>query len=57
MRVGFIGNVHGQAKALESMVARLEAAGIDRLICLGDLVDRGPDSYGCVGLVKNRGFQ
>lgn len=55
-RVAVIGDVHGQKKALEKTIRKLEKLGVDRIISVGDLVDRGPDSQGCVELVRSRGF-
>ena len=43
-RIGIIGDVHGHSKELIDMIGALESKGIDRLILLGDLVDRGPAS-------------
>ena len=42
-----IGDVHGQAPALDRLLGRLEIAPTrDRLIFIGDLIDRGEDSWG-----------
>lgn len=44
-----IGDIHGSATLLEKMLAMIEAdrAGAEAdLVCLGDYVDRGPDSAG-----------
>ena len=45
-----IGDIHGNAKALRSLLDRLrrELSGSDTLVFLGDTIDRGPDSRGCV---------
>ncbi|WP_025770815.1 metallophosphoesterase [Thioalkalivibrio sp. HK1] len=45
-----IGDVHGQSAAFERLLDRLEVDldGGDRLILLGDLVDRGEDSWGMI---------
>ena len=49
-----IGDVHGQAGALAAVldaIARVPATGLPRrLVFLGDLIDRGPDSLGAVRL-------
>ncbi|EGF24208.1 metallophosphoesterase family protein [Rhodopirellula baltica] len=39
-----IGDVHGCAKALRSMIQELAPTADDELIFLGDYIDRGPDS-------------
>ena len=45
-----IGDVHGNANALRSLLDRLRAelSSDDTLVFLGDTIDRGPDSKGCV---------
>jgi len=45
-----VGDIHGNAKALDDLLCRLEArltAG-DSVGFLGDYIDRGPDSCGCI---------
>ncbi len=41
-----MGDIHGCATALETMLATLKLRTQDRLIVLGDAIDRGPDSRG-----------
>lgn len=48
MRTIAIGDIHGCAAALECLIAAIEPARDDRLIFLGDYVDRGPDSKGVI---------
>ena len=42
MRVGLIADIHGNLVALDAVLAELERAGVDRLICLGDIAALGP---------------
>lgn len=56
-RVGFIGDVHGHARELEKIIRQMEDHGIDRLISLGDLFDRGPDAPKCLRIIKDRNFK
>lgn len=44
MRTIAIGDIHGCAKALRSLIEAIKLTPADRLIALGDYVDRGPDS-------------
>lgn len=44
MRTIAIGDIHGCIKALEALLDAIRPAASDRLIFLGDYVDRGPDS-------------
>jgi serine/threonine protein phosphatase 1 len=43
-RIIAIGDIHGCAKALESLIQRVQPAPDDLIIPMGDYVDRGPDS-------------
>ena len=50
----FIGDVHGCAKELSELLDRVELdKASDRLIFLGDLMDRGPDSYPVFSMVRD----
>lgn len=56
MRVGIIGDVHGHLRELKAMVRMLESFSLDRLILLGDLCDRGPESLACLRFAHEEGF-
>ena len=43
-----IGDIHGELGKLEKLLARLPLEREDRLVFLGDYVDRGPDAAGVV---------
>jgi len=43
-----IGDIHGCANALRSLIEAIQPSAEDTIISLGDLVDRGPDSKGVV---------
>lgn len=45
-----MGDVHGNLKALRSLLERVlpELSSTDTLVFLGDYIDRGPDSKGCI---------
>lgn len=47
-----IGDVHGCADEFEELLEALELEPRDRVIQLGDLVNRGPDSHRCVELAR-----
>ncbi len=55
-RVAIIGDVHGHADELKQMCSLLEAHGVDEIVMLGDLVDRGPASLGCWRLASRTEF-
>ena len=50
-RIGVIADVHGNLPALEAALRELAAAGVDRVICAGDLVGYGPFPNECVARV------
>ena len=43
-----IGDIHGRLDKLDALLAMLPLQPGDRLVFLGDYVDRGPDSRGVV---------
>lgn len=50
-----VGDIHDRADLLESMLALIErdsSRTVPRVIFLGDIVDRGPDSYRAMELVR-----
>lgn len=47
-----IGDVHGCREELDELLSRLQPAEGDRLVFLGDLIDRGPESVGTVRLAR-----
>jgi hypothetical protein len=51
-RIIAIGDVHGCAEELAALIDRLSPSRNDRIILLGDLVNRGPDSRGVIALAR-----
>jgi predicted phosphodiesterase len=51
MRFGVLADIHGNLPALRAAVARLQAEGVERFLCAGDLVGYGPFPNECVELV------
>lgn len=53
-----IGDVHGCIEELDALLLLVEfKAGKDRLVFLGDLIDRGPDPVGCVRRAQELGAE
>lgn len=50
-RVIALGDVHGCDVALELMLDRLALSRSDTLVCLGDVVDRGPNTKRCIEML------
>jgi predicted phosphodiesterase len=53
-RYGLLGDIHGNLQALEVALARLDAQGVDRIACVGDLVGYNADPDACVALLRAR---
>ena len=43
MRVALISDLHGNALALEAVLAEVSRGGTDRVVCLGDVATLGPE--------------
>jgi len=55
MNVGIISDVHGDYTTLETALERLETYHhVERILCAGDLVGRGPQPEGVVQLIRER---
>ncbi len=52
MKIAIVGDVHGALGPLERRVAKLSLSAEDRLVFVGDLVDKGPDPAGVVRFVR-----
>ncbi len=55
MRTIIVGDVHGCRSELESLLDRVGFSSGDRLIFVGDLVARGPDSLGVLDVARRTG--
>jgi predicted phosphodiesterase len=53
--MALLSDVHGNHLALEAVLDDLQARGIIRVYCLGDLVGYGPDPNGVIDLLRHRG--
>ena len=56
MRVALVSDVHGNAAALETVLADLDRDPPDAVVCLGDLIQGGPDPARCIDLVRERAW-
>jgi hypothetical protein len=55
-RTIIVGDLHGCTGELEELLDQVRfVAGADRLVMVGDLVARGPDSHGALALVRRLG--
>jgi diadenosine tetraphosphatase ApaH/serine/threonine PP2A family protein phosphatase len=49
-----ISDMHGNAEALRTVLADIEARGVKRIVCLGDIIGYGPEPLECVDLVAEK---
>ena len=52
MRTAIISDIHGNYDGLQAVLADIESRHYDRVLCLGDLVDGGPQSIEVVRLFQ-----
>jgi serine/threonine protein phosphatase 1 len=52
-RVWVVGDIHGYLETFEALVDRLDLSEGDHVLCVGDLIDRGPGSRGVLEMVSN----
>jgi putative phosphoesterase len=53
MRLGLISDIHADHRALMRALAILKDRGVDKVVCLGDLVEKGPDGDRVVDTLHN----
>jgi len=51
---GVLGDIHGNREALEAALARTDAIGVDRLLCVGDVIGYNADPDECVRILQSR---
>jgi len=52
-KIAVISDIHGNIPALQSVLKDIKTRKIEQIICLGDLVGKGPDSSEAVDIIKN----
>ncbi len=57
MRLALISDIHGNLEALEAVLGDIDGLGIQRVLCLGDVVGYGPNPEECVQLISGRNIQ
>jgi len=45
-------DIHGNLEALTAVLDAIESLGIERIVCLGDIVGYGPNPVECIDLLK-----
>jgi diadenosine tetraphosphatase ApaH/serine/threonine PP2A family protein phosphatase len=54
VRLGVISDIHANLEALQATLATLEVAGVDEVVCCGDVVGYGASPNECVSLLRAR---
>jgi len=55
MRLGLIADIHGDMRALDTTLTRLEQLAVDQIVCLGDLVGYGSEPDAVVARMRDGG--
>jgi protein phosphatase len=51
-KIAVISDIHGNLPALEAVLADINSRGINRIICLGDLIGKGPNPAQTIDLIR-----
>jgi predicted phosphodiesterase len=54
MRYAIISDLHANIEALDATLARIDALGVDRVLCLGDIVGYNADPEPCIERLRER---
>jgi len=55
MRIGVLGDIHGNVEALTTVISALREDGVDIFVQVGDIVGYGPEPSRCIELVRELG--
>ena len=54
MKYGILGDIHANLSALETVLARMDELGVERVLSVGDVVGYGAAPSECIALVRDR---
>ena len=54
MKIAAMSDIHANPVALEKVLAEIDAAGVDQIVCCGDVVGYGPDPRGAIDILRSR---
>ncbi len=52
MKIGIIGDIHGNLEALTAVLEAAEALGVQRYVCIGDIVGYNANPHECMDIVR-----
>lgn len=55
MRYALLGDIHGNTEALEVVLASVADQGVDKIVCLGDVVGYGAEPAACLERIRGLG--
>ena len=55
MRIGILSDIHANREALEATLSDMSSAGVERVVCLGDVVGYNTDPSPCIRLLREAG--
>lgn len=55
MKIAILSDIHANLEALQAALAAMAAEGVDRIVCLGDIVGYNTDPAECVALLREAG--
>lgn len=55
MKIGVLADIHGNLEALEAVLAHARKEGVDKYVCLGDVVGYNANPHECVEIVRGLG--
>jgi diadenosine tetraphosphatase ApaH/serine/threonine PP2A family protein phosphatase len=56
MRCAVLSDIHGNLEAFRAVLTRIADLGVERMVCLGDLVGYNANPNECVDIVRNEGI-
>ncbi|OQA19413.1 MAG: phosphodiesterase [bacterium ADurb.Bin363] len=56
MRYAVMSDIHSNIEALETIIKKIEASNIDRIMCLGDIVGYGANPNECIETIRENSF-
>jgi predicted phosphodiesterase len=54
MKYGILGDIHSNLSALQTVLARMDAAGVETLVSVGDVVGYGAAPSECIAILRER---
>jgi diadenosine tetraphosphatase ApaH/serine/threonine PP2A family protein phosphatase len=54
MKYGILGDIHSNLSALQTVLARMDEAGVDKVVSVGDVVGYGAAPRECIALLRER---